>query len=226
MSKLIIDHADLKTIQTLYEYYPVKGVTTNPTILSKTGQPPYEVLKNIRNFIGKDADLHVQVICTTANAMVQEALDIKSELGNNTYVKIPATREGLKAIKHLSQVSGNITATAVYTKMQAYLAGEAGADYIAPYVNRIDNLAQDGVHTVKSIQDIFSINHMDTKILAASFKNVCQVIELVEYGVDSVTVSPDIIEAFMKNASVDAAVDAFTRDFTNCYGNGADMRIL
>lgn len=225
MSKLIIDHADIETIRRLYEYFPVKGITTNPTILCQSGRPPYEVLREIRNFIGKEADLHVQVINRTAENMIHEALDIKNELGNNTYVKIPVTLEGLKAIKHLSQTIGNITATAVYSKAQAYLASEAGADYIAPYVNRIDNLAQNGVQTVKSIQDIFTINHKETKILAASFKNVQQVIELIEYGVDSITVAPDIIDTFMKNEIVDMAIETFSQDFSECYGKNASMKI-
>lgn len=225
MSKLIIDNADLKTIQRLYEYYPVKGVTTNPAILCKIRLPPYDILRSIRSFIGKEADLHVQVISQTADKMIREALDIKNELGKNTYVKIPVTLEGLKAIKHLSQTAGNITATAVYSKIQAYLASEAGADYVAPYVNRIDNLAQDGIQTVKAMQDIFTINQKETRILAASFKNVHQVITLVEYGIDSVTASPDIIDAFMKNASVDTAVGAFSREFSDCYGDDVTMSI-
>lgn len=221
--KLIIDNADIDQIKTLYEYFPISGVTTNPTILTKTGRPAYEVLKEIRAFIGPDADLHAQVISSTAEKMIEEAIYIKQQLGDNTYVKIPVTREGLKAIKSLSKSHGRITATAVYTTMQAYLAGEAGADYVAPYVNRIDNLAQDGVQTVKDIQDIFRNNQMGTKILAASFKNTRQVIELIKYGIDSATAAPDIIEAFIKNDSVDAAVRAFTDDFYNAYGEGCTM---
>ena len=217
--KLIIDYADIKTIKEMYEYFPISGVTTNPTILTKTGRNPYEVLKEIREFIGKDADLHAQVINTKADDIVKEAQCMKEQLGNNTYVKIPVTREGLKAIKELSSSCGHITATAVYTSMQAYLAGEAGADYVAPYVNRIDNLSQDGIQVVKDIQDIFRCNHMKTKILAASFKNVHQVIELAKYGIDSATVAPDVIEAFIKNDSVSAAVEQFTHDFVSAYGD-------
>lgn len=107
--------------------------------------------------------------------------------------------------------------------MQAYLAGEAEADYVAPYVNRIDNLSQDGIQTVKDIQDIFNNNLMNAKILAASFKNVCQVIELIKYGIDSVTVAPDIIETFIKNDSVTAAIDTFITDFEQAYGTCKTM---
>lgn len=221
--KLIIDHADIDLIKNIYEYFPVSGVTTNPSILSKTGRPPYDVLKEIRTFIGPDADLHVQVLSQYSEDMQKEAVKIKEVLGENTYVKIPVTREGLKAIRSLSKSHGRVTATAVYTASQAYLAGEAGADYAAPYVNRIDNLGQDGVQVVREIQDLFSANRNKTKILAASFKNTRQVLALAEYGIDSATAAPEIIEGLLKNDSVTAAVSAFTKDFETAYGSGCTM---
>lgn len=221
--KLIIDNADLDSIKRIYEYYPVSGVTTNPTILTKTKKDPYEVLTSIREFIGPDAELHAQVISTNAEDMMREAKKMRSTIGGNFFVKIPVTREGLKAIKTLSKEGYQITATAVYTSMQAYLAAEAGAAYVAPYINRIDNLGYDGVQTVRDIQDIFDNNDMDTQILAASFKNTQQVLELAKYGVGAATVAPDVIENLIANASVASAVDAFVADFTNTYGEGKTM---
>jgi len=221
--RLLIDDAGIDLIKEIYEYFPVAGVTTNPAILAKTGREPYEVLNEIREFIGPDADLHAQVIGTLAADMILEAARIRAELGENTYVKIPVTREGLKAIR-LLRGSGNITATAVYTPMQAYLAGEAGAACVAPYVNRIDNLGQDGVQTVKDIQDIFSNNRMSATVIAASFKNTHQVLELAKYGVNAATAAPDIIEGFIRNDSVTAAVDAFAGGFEAQYGKGSDMK--
>ena len=138
--KLLIDDADVSKIKALYSYYPVDGVTTNPTILAKSGKKPYEVLKEIREFIGENADLHVQVVSRTAEEMVQEAQVIREKLGANTFIKVPVVKEGVKAIKILSAQGVKITATAIYTPMQAYLAAKAGADFAAPYVNRIDNL--------------------------------------------------------------------------------------
>lgn len=141
--KLIIDDANLDTIKGLYEYFPVDGVTTNPTILAKEGKNPYEVLMAIREFIGPDAELHVQVVGKNADLIYEEAHMIRKRLGNNTFIKVPVTREGLKAIKVLKKNGFPVTATAIYTHMQAFLAGKAGADYAAPYVNRIDNLGVD-----------------------------------------------------------------------------------
>ena len=131
--KLLIDDAHIDKIKTIYEFYPVDGVTTNPSILAKAGRNPYEVLGEIRSFIGKDADLHVQAVAQTAEGMVEDAHRIVKELGTNTFVKIPAVREGFKAMKMLMAEGIRVTATAIYTPMQAYLAGKCGASYAAPY---------------------------------------------------------------------------------------------
>ena len=136
-------------------------MTTNPTILAKEGKNPYEVLMAIREFIGPDAELHVQVVGKNADLIYEEAHMIRKRLGNNTFIKVPVTREGLKAIKVLKKNGFPVTATAIYTHMQAFLAGKAGADYAAPYVNRIDNLGVDGIREAKEIHDIFRNNNMD-----------------------------------------------------------------
>ena len=174
--KLIIDDAHMDLIKRVYEFYPVDGVTTNPSILAKSGRNPYEVLKEIREFIGKEAELHVQVISRNAEGMTEEAERIVKELGENTYVKIPSVPEGFKAIKILKQRGINITATAIYTPMQAFLAAKCGADYAAPYINRIDNMGYNGILVAKNIHDIFKNNGLKTEVLAASFKNSQQIL--------------------------------------------------
>ena len=221
--KFIVDFANLDQIKEMYAYYPIDGVTTNPSIIAKEGKNPYEVLKSIREFIGKEGDLHVQVISLDAESMVKEAHRIQKELGDNTFIKIPVSREGLKAIKALSLEGANITATAIYTQMQAYLAGKAGAHYAAPYVNRIDNLGADGIKVAKEIHDIFKKNDLKTEVLAASFKNSQQVLELAKYGVGAATISPDVIEGLIKLDAVSSAVDTFKKDFEGLCGEGKTM---
>ena len=221
--KLLIDDASIEKIKRLYDLYPVDGVTTNPSILAKSGRAPYEVLKEIREFIGADAELHVQVISKDAEGMIAEGKKIASELGMNTFIKVPTVPEGLKAMKALSSMGYKITATAIYTPMQAYLAAKAGADYAAPYVNRIDNLGANGIVTAKVIQDIFDAGSFKCEVLAASFKNSQQVQELCEYGIGASTVAPDVIEGLIKNACVSAAVDDFIRDFESLTGAGKTM---
>ena len=221
--KLLIDDADINRIKRLYENYPIDGVTTNPSILAKCGRSPYEALRDIREFIGNKAELHVQVVSTTAEQMVEEGRKIERTLGNNTYIKIPTIPEGLRAMQILRGEGYHVTATAIYTPMQAYLAAKAGAEYAAPYVNRIDNLGADGVTTTKKMQDIYAHNNLSTKILAAGFKNSQQVQELCEYGVSCLTIASDVIENLIKNANVTTAVDDFVADFESLCGKGKTM---
>lgn len=221
--KLIVDHANLEKIKEMYMYYPVEGVTTNPSILAKENKNPYEVLKKIREFIGDKGELHVQVLSKDAENMVKEAYKIREKLGNNTYIKIPVTKEGLKAIKILAKEGLNITATAIYTQMQGYLAGKAGAKYAAPYVNRIDNLGANGIKVAKDIHDIYVKNNIDTQVLAASFKNSQQVLELAKYGIGGATIAPDVINGLIKLDAVDCAVEAFIKDFEGICGEGKTM---
>lgn len=221
--KLIIDDVNIDKIKDIYSTFQIDGVTSNPSIIFKYGKKPYKVLKEIREFIGENAELHVQVISDKSEDMVKEAYKIIEQLGRNTYIKIPVTREGLKAIKALSKDGINITATAVYTQMQAYLAGIAGAKYAAPYVNRIDNLGANGIQVAKDIHDIFEKNNLKTEVLAASFKNSQQVLELCKYGIGAATISPDIIEGLIKNDSVAMAVEQFKIDFETLCGKGTSM---
>ena len=220
--KLLIDDANIAKIKKLYDLFPIDGVTTNPSILAKSGRQPYDVLKEIREFIGDD-ELHAQVLSRKAEDMVEEAYKMTEILGKNTFIKVPSIPEGFKAMKILSSKGFKITATAIYTPMQAYLAAKSGADYAAPYVNRIDNLGANGIETTKLIQNIFENNGFKTQILAASFKNSNQVQELCAYGVGAATVAPDVIENLVKNACVTAAVEDFITDFEGLCGAGKTM---
>ncbi len=221
--KILVDHADIDAIKKMYEIYPVDGVTTNPSILKKTGRNPYEVLKEIRAFIGAAADLHAQVVSRTAEGMVEEAHAMQEALGKNTFIKIPVVPQGLKAMKILAAQGVNITGTAIYNQMQGFLAGKAGAKYVAPYVNRIDNLGSNGVQVAKDIHDMLKKAGLDTEILAASFKNSQQVLELAKYGVGASTIAPDVIEGLIKVDAARCAVDVFTADFESLCGEGKTM---
>lgn len=116
-----------------------------------------------------------------------------------------------------------ITATAVYTPMQAFLAAKCGASYAAPYINRIDNMGYNGIQVAKHIHDIFRNNGLKTEVLAASFKNSQQLLELCEYGVGASTVAPDVIEGLVKNTAITAAVEDFIKDFEGLAGIGKTM---
>jgi fructose-6-phosphate aldolase 2 len=211
--KLFIDDANLEAIREINEYYPIDGVTTNPSILAKANKDPRETLTAIREIIGEDKIIFAQAVDLSFEGMLEDARMIVKFLGKNTVVKLPSTPTGFKAMMALKKEGIPTCGTVVYTPMQAYLAAKAGASYAAPYVNRIDNMGYDGVGVVKTIQNIFENNGMECEVLAASFKNSQQVLELAEYGVGSATCSADVIKAFVKNSAIDDAVQAFVDDF-------------
>ena len=220
--KLVIDSADTAAIRKLCEYYPVDGVTTNPTILAKAGREPYEVLTEIRSIIG-EKDLHVQVVSTNAEGMISEAFRIIKALGKNTFIKIPVTFEGVKAIKTLSEQGIKCTGTAVYTVQQAYMAAHAGAAWIAPYVNRIETLNGDGVGTVIKMQDMLDSNGYDTQILGAPFHRTDQITGLAEYGVAAATVNAELLFELLEDPNVEGAVKKFNEDFEKLCGKNKTM---
>lgn len=221
---LCIDDADVMKIRRICEYYPVDGVSTNPSILAKTKRPPYEVLKEIRSIIGPDAELFVQAVSRSAEGMLEEGRRIVSELGEKTLVKIPCVEAGYKGMKLLKNAGIRFIGTAIYTPMQGYLAAKCGAEYVAPYVNRIENMGFNGIQVSKDIHDMIVKGGLTySGLLAASFKNVKQVAELAAYGVKAVTVSPDLFEAFSGSAVITAAVDKFTEDFYGLAGEGKTM---
>lgn len=212
---VLIDNANMKEIESLYDSYPYDGVTTNPSILMKEHKDPIALLKRIRDFLPDDSQLHAQLVSEDAQTMVEEAHFMLRQIREDLYIKVPVTAEGLKAIHLLKQEGINITATAIYTAMQAFMAAKAGARYTAPYVNRLDNMGADGVHVAKTIHDMFRIHNMEADVLAASFKNSQQILNLCLHGIGSVTAAPDVLRALTRHDATFTAEENFTQDFYN-----------
>ncbi|EWG09558.1 transaldolase family protein [Cytobacillus firmus] len=216
--RLYIDSANIEQIRHLNEYYPISGVTTNPSILVKEDRPFLELLKGIRAVIGEEKELFVQLVGDTAEEMIEEANFIMSELTGKLAVKIPVTEEGLKAIKILSEEKIPVLATTIYTSFQALMAALAGAKYVAPYVNRIDNLTGSGVNTVSEIAQLFESYQLSTEILAASFKNVQQIHDVCLAGAETITASPELIEKFIAFPATASDVKVFKEEWQKAYG--------
>lgn len=217
---ILLDTANLDDIKKGVDIYPLDGVTTNPTIISKEKTKFIEHLKKIREIIGNDRMLHVQTVGKTAEEIVAEALYLNQVIGGNLYIKIPVTDYGIKAMKILKSKNIKITATAVITPMQALVAAKAGADFTAPYVNRIDNICDDGVKTVGEIVKIFKFYNLNCKVLAASFKNVAQIHDCCLAGSDSVTIGCDLLERLIYHPLTDWSVNTFIKDWESVYGKG------
>jgi fructose-6-phosphate aldolase 2 len=217
---ILLDSANLAKIAQAMELYPLSGVTTNPTLISREKQDFWSLIGGIQEIIGKEKMLHVQIISTEYENIVNEAAKLRDKLGGNLLIKIPVTSAGIRAIKELSKTSFKITATAVFTAMQALMAAKAGAAYVAPYVNRLDNLSADGVGTVVDIVKIFKDYNMTTKVIAASFNNVEQIHRTSLAGAHAVTVSPDLLERIIYHPMTDLSVEQFVKDWENVYGKG------
>jgi fructose-6-phosphate aldolase 2 len=215
----ILDTADLDMIAHCNEFYPLAGVTTNPSIIAKAKSDFWPLVEKIRAIIGDDKMLHVQVTADTAEGIVREAKLLKERLGENFYVKIPIGEEGLKATKMLKELGIRVTVTAIFTSAQALIAAKAGASFVAPYVNRLDNIIGDGVDVVAQIVEMLDRYGLDTKVLAASFKTAEQVHKCALCGCHSATVTADVLKHLISHPMTDAAIDGFKKDWKRVYGD-------
>ncbi len=217
--ELILDTADTQQIAFFNEYLTLDGVTTNPSIITKSGKDFNVVINEILEILNDEQDLYIQVVSEDFEGIVEEAKYIATLRPNNPehiYVKIPVTNAGLKAIKAVKKLGIKVLATAIYTADQAFLAALSGADAVAPYVNRMCNFG-DGVQNVIDLINMLDVNMMDTKIVAASFKNTDQVHQLIVNGIQSVTVPTDVLANMMNHPATDSAVAGFTSDWNKAY---------
>ena len=218
--ELIIDTVDLNEIKEAVEYMPIVGVTSNPSIVKKTNPKDFfEHMRTIREIIGKDRSLHIQVISKDCDSMVKEAHRILEEIDRQVYIKVPVSYEGIKAIKTLKKQDVNVTATAIYSKQQGFLAMEAGADYIAPYFNRMENMGIDPDDVIASFAEMIGLYGYHTQILGASFKNAGQVDRAFLAGAQTATMDPSILSAALTQAHILKAVDDFDADWKSVYGD-------
>lgn len=224
--RILLDTANLDDIRYFNTYYPIEGVTTNPTILSKEGGDPVAQLKAIREIIGEEKQLHIQVTETEFDKIIEEARAIVDTFGINTFVKIPVTDVGLRVTKYLSDRGIGVTVTAVLTAAQAMLASNAGASYVAPYISRSENLCADGVGTVADIADIFEVSGTDTQILAASFKTAKEVLDVAVEGCHAATIGSSIMKMLLSHTTTDTSIAGFEKDWKNTFGDTTLLKLL
>lgn len=215
--ELILDSSNIEQIKDLNELLHVSGVTTNPTIITKSGRSFEDVVNDLIAVLDEEQMLFIQAVSTDVAGIVEEAKYIASLRKKNMYVKIPVTHEGLKAIKECKKLGIGVLATAIYTADQAFLAAMNGADYLAPYVNRMDNYG-DGVENVKDLITMLKVNNMNAKVVAASFKNTRQVHELIKAGIQAVTIPCDVAYNMIDHPGPAIAVDEFSENWKKAYG--------
>ena len=217
--KILFDTANLAVLEEMVPLYPLAGVTTNPTILTKEGRiDVYKHLRQIRRLIGPDRSLHIQVLASGADAMVEEAHRMIEQVDDQVFVKVPTTEQGLRAIRLLKDEGVRVTATAIYSKVQGMLAIAAGADYLAPYFNRMESQGADARATVSSLAQFAERHGTDCAVMVASFKNVAQVSDAFDSGATAVTVPPALLREALTAPAVTQAVAAFTQDWSQVFG--------
>ena len=221
--ELMIDTASPEAIAEAIRYYPVSGVTCNPSILLRCGCTDFlsrieEILRMIR-----DIPLHIQVTGERAETMAEEARQLTARFGRSIYVKVPVDREGLLAIRLIHGEGIRITATAIYTALQGMLAAAAGADYLAVYCNRMEGA---GISFESTISSIAGTIGPGCKVLGASFRNGGQVVRAIEAGAEAVTVDPAILDQSLSSALITDAVSAFRSDWRGIAGDRDMSRLL
>ena len=222
----IIDTAQIDAIRKCAEFYPIDGVTTNPTIISKERTGFTSLIQEIRGIIGADKMLHIQTTESVAEKIVKEAIALQGAVGGDFYIKIPVSPEGLKATMILSKMGIKVTMTAIFTQQQALIAAKAGAAYVAPYINRLDSIVSDGVHVVEEIVQMFKAHNLNSKVLAASFKNAEQIHKVAMVGGHAVTFSPDLFEKLVYHPLTLYVIDDFDADWQGVYGDKKIIELL
>lgn len=217
MTKILIDSADIKKAREIEKYYTIAGITTNPTILSKIEGSLEDKLKELKEFTYGKYEVHIQTTESEVEKIVEEAKKLRDYFGESFYIKIPVTKAGLEAMKLCSKENIRVTATAILTAMQALAAAKNGANYVAPYVNRMENVGQDAKEAILEISNL--LIDYPTEILAASFKNVKQVQDILRCGAEAVTIAPEIIEASIWHPYTDKSVFDFEKDWGNRFGD-------
>lgn len=216
--ELYLDTANVQEVARLARIFPLAGVTTNPSIIAAGKTPLFDVLTRLQDALGEQGKLFAQVMSRDAQGMVLEAKRLDNAFPG-IVVKVPVTAEGLAAIRLLKKAGITTLGTAVYCAAQGLLAALAGADYVAPYVNRIDAQGGDSIQTVWELQRLLELHAPQCKMLAASFKSPRQVLDCLLTGCEAFTLPLDVAQQLLGTPAVEAAVNKFEQDWNSAFGN-------
>lgn len=215
--ELYLDTSDVAAVKKLARIFPLAGVTTNPSIVAAGKKRLDVLLPELYEAMGGKGRLFAQVMATTADGMVKDAHTLRAIIPD-LVVKIPVTAEGLAAIKMLKEEGIPTLGTAVYGAAQGLLSALAGAEYVAPYVNRVDAQGGNGIQTVCELQKLLTLHAPRANVLAASFKTPRQALDCLLAGCKSITLPLDVAQQLISYPAVDAAVAKFEQDWQTAFG--------
>jgi transaldolase len=210
--KFFIDTADVKEIREAHALGLVDGVTTNPSLIARSGRKFKDVIKEIVSIV--DGPISAEVISLDAPGMIKEGKDL-AKIHKNIVVKLPMTTEGLKATKALTALKIKTNVTLIFTSMQALLAAKAGATYVSPFVGRLDDISQDGMGIIEEIRTIFDNYGYSSEIIVASIRNPVHVLNSALIGADVATIPYSVMIQLAKHPLTDAGIKKFLEDWQN-----------
>ena len=208
--KFFVDTADTAAIAELNELGMVDGVTTNPSLIHKSGRDIKEVIAEIAEMV--DGPVSAETVATDFETMVKEGHEV-AKLGKNIAIKVPLTWDGLRACKHLSGEGHMVNVTLCFSANQALLAAKAGATFISPFIGRLDDLNLDGMELIADIRDIYDNYGFETQILAASIRSANHMSEAAKIGADVATAPPGVIKKMAEHVLTDKGLAAFLDDW-------------
>ncbi|CAN5875120.1 fructose-6-phosphate aldolase [soil metagenome] len=208
--KIFIDSGNIKEIEGLVPLGIIDGITTNPSLLAKESGDYKENLKTICRIVGGPTS--AEVVALDADGMIREGRDL-AQIHEHIVVKVPFTREGVKACKALSDEGHRVNVTLIFSAAQALLAAKVGATYVSPFVGRLDDIASSGMGLISDIVDIFENYQFTTEILVASTRGPMHIVEAARLGADICTCPAAVIEALFKHPLTDIGLEKFLKDW-------------
>mgnify|MGYP003298500116 FL=1 len=212
--KIFLDTADTSVIEKHFATGLIDGVTTNPTLIKKSGRDPLEVYQELKDL--GILDISMEVV-GDADEMIKEGKGLYDTFGNCCTVKVPCSPDGLKACKELSEAGIKVNVTLIFSQTQAILASKAGATYVSPFVGRVDDNSFGGICLVKDIVNVFKEHFVTTNVLAASIRNVRDVGRLFEHGAEIVTMPPAVFEKMYNHILTDKGLELFQADWESVH---------
>ena len=208
--KFFVDTAEIDAIAELNDLGMVDGVTTNPSLILKSGRNILEVTKEICDLV--DGPVSAEVVATKADDMIAEGRKL-AEIADNITIKLPLTWDGLKACKVLSGEGHMINVTLCFSANQALIAAKAGATFISPFIGRLDDINLDGMDLIQDIRTIYDNYGFETEILAASIRTVNHVLDAARIGADVMTAPPEVIKKLAAHPLTDKGLETFMADW-------------
>lgn len=208
--KLFIDTANIDEIREINEWGVISGVTTNPSLVAKEGRDLKEVIHEITSIV--DGPISAEVISLEKDGMVKEAREL-AKIHPNIVIKIPMTKEGLKAVNILSKEGIKTNVTLVFSPNQALLAAKAGATYVSPFIGRLDDIGNEGMDVIHDIVEMFEIHNIDTEIIAASIRHPMHVVEAAKAGAHIATIPYKVFTQMLNHPLTDIGIERFLKDW-------------